>query len=376
MARTSGADVQIAGSGVTISGIASTGSRIVLTYSVDWQATPGPRTITITTQSGSTTSSVIVDPANIAIKLELVSTVISTDGKYSEDSTIRATAVNASTHAPVNAFTGTVNIAEDSTTQIYSQNGGCLVFSQNACIASSSITISSAGTVTFVAKSLADPKTEGRGGVKPDPASLKSINYPVDGGASLIIPQWIISGTRIDSHSNGDVFDWLQSRAKDLFAAATGDVSTVFGKISSYSIDNSLTDGYATTPEGGATSPIRINPFYKVLRLDSATNLICGFNTTNMFRTMFYHEGRHAYQSYLHTVAGNDGDGDYLVNNIPMAPADIIRDTITSRDVCSHVGGVVPRAYHGDSTPDSWGGPDWVIWALEMDAYKFVSLQN
>ncbi len=60
------------------------------------------------------------------MKLEQVGpTVISSDGKYSEDTTIRVTAVDATTGATISGFAGTVNIAEIPTSdgiKLYSQN--------------------------------------------------------------------------------------------------------------------------------------------------------------------------------------------------------------------------------------------------------------
>ncbi len=92
---------------------------------------------------------VTVDPAGetpvtVAMQLELLDTAISHDGKYSEDSTIRVSAVDASTGQTLTGWTGTVNIAETSQIKIYTQNGGSLP---------PSVTISSQGMATFVAKS-------------------------------------------------------------------------------------------------------------------------------------------------------------------------------------------------------------------------------
>jgi hypothetical protein len=93
--------------------------------------------------------------APVSIKLEKVGpTVIGTDGKYSEDTTIQVTAVRSDTGATITDFVGTVNIAEDGTA-IYSLNGSTLPPSVN---------IMSGGTAMIVAKSLAGPKVEGAQG--------------------------------------------------------------------------------------------------------------------------------------------------------------------------------------------------------------------
>jgi hypothetical protein len=132
---------------------------------------------------------VIEPPLIVAMKLEKVgNTTISTDGKYSENTTIRVTAYNLNTRQPLTSFSGSVNIAE-SGTAIYSQNGGTLP---------SSLTLRS-GTGTFVAKSLAGPKVEGAAGQKPDPARITVTNFPVY-GSDLFVEQWVISGDRIDFH--------------------------------------------------------------------------------------------------------------------------------------------------------------------------------
>jgi hypothetical protein len=196
-----GADAQFGGTGVTRTGIAVGGGMTILTYSVDPGASPGPRTITITTQAGSTPTSVTVELPPIAIKLELVSTTISTDGKYSEDSTIRVTAVNVSIRAPVTGFTGAVNLAEDGTA-IYTQN-----WPNGGTGLPALVTISSGGTATFVAKSLAGPKTEGQNGAKPDPALITATNYPVDGSTSLSIPQ-------LDNLRSADRFSFKRRRIR------------------------------------------------------------------------------------------------------------------------------------------------------------------
>ena len=310
-------------------------------------------------------------PAEIAMKLELLSTVISTDGNYSEDSTIRVTAIDANTHAPVTTFTGTVNIAEDSAIPIYTQN-------QSPSGLRPSVTISSGGTATFVARSLAGPKREGNNGAPPDPASIITTNYPMDGGAPLVVPQWIISSTtpRIDPRSSGDVYDWFQARARDVFASATGDLKTVLETISNYTIAASISSGGGcqTNWVRAAQSPVVCVPYFMTMRLDSPTTSTCGIPRTKAFTNSLYHEARHAYQASLAAIPGNDGDGDFLpLNDAPIAPKSILRDNAVQRNVCrTSTDSILSWAYHGDAVFDKDGDPDFASYAREMDAYTFA----
>jgi hypothetical protein len=127
--------------------------------------------VTYTAQSeafDTATAQVTVIP--VAMKLEIEGdTVISDDGNFSEDTTVRVTAVNADTGETLTSFTGDVLIAEQSEIPIYSQNGGTLP---------SSVPITAGGTTTFVAKSLAGPNDDG-GNQGPDPAQVITTNFPV-----------------------------------------------------------------------------------------------------------------------------------------------------------------------------------------------------
>ena len=131
------------------------------------------------------------DPT-VAMTLQQVgATVINPANNYSEDTTIQVTAVDATTGALLPGFTGTVNIAEDGT-EIYSQNGGTLPASVN---------ITTGGTTTFVAQSLAGPSVTGPGGAKPGNAVIQTTNYPLWQAKELPVVQWIISGAQIDPHA-------------------------------------------------------------------------------------------------------------------------------------------------------------------------------
>jgi hypothetical protein len=298
----------------------------------------------------------------VSIKLEQVGpTVISTDGKYSEDTTIRVTAVRTGTGETLAGFAGAINIAEDGTT-IYSENGMVL---------QSSVNISSGGTVTFVAKSLAGPKVDG---TKPDPALIKTTNYPVYGASNVAIPQWIISTTPIDPRAQGAIYDWVQSRVRDIFASATGNFATVLSAVSTYTIAAGNFGGQ-TPINRAAQSPIVINPYLTSMRIDGDGGNYCGTTRKNFFTNVVLHEARHAYQGAQSFLSGNDQDGDSLVKTVGVPPTDILVDSTTVRNVCNDTttGSIESRSYHGDSVVDQWLAPDFVLYALQMDALLFAA---
>jgi hypothetical protein len=357
------------------------GTSIAVVVSVGTNVQRGANSITVTTGAGTSNPGTITVNPVVAMALKLVGTVISTDGNYSEDSTIQVTAVDANSHAPITTFTGTVSVAEDGTA-IYSQNtgsGGCLVYFQNACVAASSITISTGGTATFLARSVAGPKTTGQNGAPPDPASIKTTNYPVDGGASLVVPQWIVSGNLIDPFATGPVYDWFQSRTKDIRERATGNLATVLAAVSGYSLNGILTGGGRSMGSWGSlTSVVEFNPFFVTFRLDSAVISYCGLpGAPHALANALYHEARHAYQFSLMN-ATNDNDHDYLVNSIPVAPSNISVDTTASRTVCDEVKNLTSQmSFLGPNIADSYGSVansvPGVGFAIEMDAHTFAS---
>jgi hypothetical protein len=183
-------------------------------------------TISVTAAIGANLQAPLTINVNAPlIKLEQVGeTIISQDGQYSEDTTIRVTAVNSDGQT-VTTFSGTIGIMELGT-DIYSQNGGYLP---------ASVEITSGGTATFVAKSLASPYSDA---APPLEAMVTSSNFSIYGGQSLGIPQWIISGRQIDPRANANVYDWLQYRMKDIFAkyANDPDVNTVLNAIRSFDV--------------------------------------------------------------------------------------------------------------------------------------------
>ncbi len=379
----SGASVAISGTGLaqTANNWGNSGSTVMFSYSAGGMAS-GARTITVTTAGGSAAGTVTINPP--AMQLTFSGTVITPSNDYSEDSTIQVTAVDAN-HRPITTFTGTVNIAEDGTS-VYSPdtNGGCLVYVQNACVTSSSVTISSGGTATFLARSLAGPKTEGQNGAKPDDALIKTTNFPVDGGTSLPVKQWIISNTKIDPLASdpSTTYDWFQYRIKDIVHNATGDLAKVLGKISGYTLNAALGDnvrGQVDPHLGASQSAVVFNALYTSLRLDSYGGQTCALaGSLHDLRNTLYHEARHAYQSSLsNSVTDEDNDGLVNTGQILVAPTNIFVDTTDSRTVCDEAKGLqLSMKFKGPFNPDAWGSVmnsvPGVAFAREMDAATFA----
>ena len=89
------------------------------------------------------------------------------------------------------------------------------------------------------------------------------------------------------------------------------------------------------------------------------------------------HEARHAYQAAQASIAGNDPDGDFLVNNIAIAPTAFFLDSTNSRTVCNlsagRPGSTMSLGYRGSSIFDYFGAPDNAEYAFEKDAVAFSS---
>ena len=324
-----------------------------------------------------------LDIESVAMKLEQVGpTVISTDGKYSEDTTIRVTAISPATGATILDFVGRVNIGED----------GTAIYTQNVDYGASLppfVDITAGGTATFVARSLASPSVEGGlAGAPPTDARIKTINYPVYQAANLPVPQWIQPEGPGPVYANpdplafGPVYYWVQARVKDLFDAVnkppvSPDLATVLATVNSYTTKAIETAG-STPVNHAAHSPITINPFYTQLRLNTSAYTACGFVTQKAFAGVIFHEARHAYQLAQASLPGNDVDQDYLVNVISIAaddsvpPKNYFVDTVAARSTCNAAGDlVVPGVYHGDNVFDALSNPPYASYALEMDTYAF-----
>ena len=335
-----------------------------------------------------------LDIEPVAMKLEQVGpTVISSDGKYSEDTTIRVTAVDATTGATISGFAGTVNIAEIPTSdgiKLYSQN------TPNGANLPSSVSITTDGSVTFVAKSLAGPRTEGSAvllppfGEPPLNATIQTTNYPVWHAANLTIPQWITSGpVRIDPLSRGQVYDWFQTRARDAVAKATAvlppnGLAVVMWAVDGYTVSPIQDAGWTPLSHSGM-SQITINPYYNVFRTDTLADARCGFTWIRGFQGIFFHEARHAYQM-AQATPGNDPDQDYLVDiitvpaNDSVPPGNYFLDTDNPRFVCNKDAFPIGNGaqwqpqqavFAGGLIPDAF--VPLVGYALEMDAYAFAA---
>jgi len=318
----------------------------------------------------------VANPPTIAMKLEQVGpTVISTDRNYTEDTTIRVTAVDATSGEILTGWTGRVNIMEDGTS-IYSQNNGTLPQSVN---------ITAGGTTTFLARSQAGPPADNGTVSVPLTAKIMTPDFPLWGGTDLAIPQWITSGTVIDPKAIPPVYDWLQTRTKDIFAGYPNDpmVQKVFSSTLKYNA--AAVTNAAGTPMGGQANPanpnqISINPFWNPYRA-SLTGIIipfCGCIDTNALPTIVIHEARHTYQyaqaglGTVGAIPNNDKDHDSLVEAIDTAPTTIFLDTTTSRTVCNEdTNQLLSMSYQGDTTPDPQPGASY---ATEMDAWVFSTM--
>jgi hypothetical protein len=323
----------------------------------------------------------VANPPTVAMKLEQVGpTVISTDGNCTEDTTVRVTAVDATSGATLLGWTGAVRIMEDGTF-IYSENDGTLPGSVN---------ITAGGTTTFLARSLAGPAVEGTASA-PDPAKLTTLDFPLWTGVDLSIPQWITSGTPIDSRAIPPVYDWLQTRTRDIFAGYPNDplVEKMFTSVKNYTaaaLTSTLANGGKGGPIGGRAQPatpnqISLNPFYTAYRVSKLIvfNFDCGCIDTQPLPTTVIHEARHTCQYAQAAVVtaaipNNDRDKDSLVEAIDTAPTTIFLDTGTLRTVCNENASpgsqLLSLSYQGDSVYDA---PPNSSYAREMDSWVFAT---
>jgi len=163
---------------------------------------------------------------------------------------------------------------------------------------------------------------------------------------------------------------------KDIFTSASGDRATVLNAISSYTIDVMAEYG-KTNWQRAPQSPVVINPYFTIHRTNIPSSSVCLQPVAKSLRNTFLHEARHAYQASRAAVAGNDHDGDFLVNSIPIAPTGISADTTASRTVCNQsTDTTLALAYHGDSVFDQPGAPDYASYAWEMDAWTFAGMHD
>lgn len=316
--------------------------------------------------------SILVVVYEIQMKLELMEITISEDGRYSEDAMIRVTAVRSDTGEVLRDFTGEVAIEEVTEgEQVYSQNGGELP---------SSVPISFSGTNFFIAKSLAGPMNNR----KPLEALIETTDYPLFGGESLAVEQWV-DHEQVHHLAAGGVFDWLETIIKDLENGTNGigDLAAVFATISGYSVDPSISSPGQVARQSSQTSEILLNPFLlKELRFDGSLAQSCtGQSPSPALTTSFIHEARHTWQNFLTTVdldspddrpsaPNNDDDRDFLVDNPLICPCEILRDSPTPRDVCIQSNGsIITQSYSGDAQADDSSLQNL---AAEMDASIFA----
>ena len=343
--------------------------------------TPGIYSATVTArcqecESKTDATGVVVYAIEIDLEQE-GPTTISTDGKYSEDTTIRATARRSDTGAQLFDFEGTVEIADVSGFDIYQKNGGDLP---------SNVTISFSGTTTFVAKSLVGPV----GSAPPASAEISTTNYPIFGGQPLEVKQWIDLQTIDPERAVGPVYDWLESRLKDIYdsAGTTGPIFGALSTVSTYTVKDLGPRDFAQVVMSHSSDHLmEVNPFYSsVARLDRPVFLPCANTATSKGLTnAVLHEARHGWQDFLTTVndlghddlpsrPNNDDDQDFLVEDIRPCPCIFVIDSTVARQVCNQSNNSVFFAsYSGDSVSDNEGAIPHFFFPHEMDAHHFAA---
>ena len=108
-----------------------------------------------------------------------------------------------------------------------------------------------------------------------------------------------------------------------------------------------------------------LGTYSSIMRVDIDGGIICGQTRTKFLTNTVLHEARHAYQNTLAWLQGNDTDVDFLVNNIPIAPNNVMQDTTTIRTVCNPSAGL-----HGTTLPLS---PIWAPIFLTYTSQMFNS---
>jgi len=292
----------------------------------------------------------VVD-VDVEMELEKVGdTEIESANTYSENTTIRVTAVDADYGQPCSWFTGTVNIAEDGT-DIYSQH------TDKGAYLPSSVEITSGGTTTFIAKSLADPIDYH---TRPDPARIITTNYDVfNPSGYLSVEQWTNDLGEFHDKCSGWAYDWFETRTKDIFDNATGDLATVLSKMSGY-VQCGHDHGGSVNLTHSATSLACLNPHWVAMRLDTDGGGQCVHTRLHYHTNSVIHEARHCYQDYLTTEnleqpddipwkPDNDDDQDWLVDYVPIWPNYFIIDSNGVRSKCEGY-----DMFSGDDTLDDY----------------------
>ena len=320
-----------------------------------------------------------------------VKTRISNDGRFTEDTQIRVTAMRGPGQ-PDRTFVGEVRLVEVGTS-VYAQNGGELVSGSPTGVIR--IGPDDFGRTVVTARSAAGPDGNGAPG-----AAEIGTSHPPLLGQPLKVEQWV-DYAHIHHLADPNTIDWVEARAKDLFGSASGDFGTVLDSVSGYRarwLVNPLGQALLGETIRGhhPRTLIEINPFIPEMRTNGQLSVPeCGQPRLRAFNYTLAHEARHAYQNNLatrddigsgvklpgDTFGRNDHDQDTLVDFVPILPFTTLLDTQDLRLVCKeprdHPASIVQRSYQGDLLGDgSPQGPDVVGWAREMDASIFGALHQ
>jgi hypothetical protein len=322
--------------------------------------------------------------SDVEMKITEESYSISEDGFYTEDHELRVTAVRPGTGEVLLNWTGVVGILE------LENLDGLLTFDPTlGGTLPDSVSITSEGTATFVAKSsigarwLADQGAWGN----PLPAIITTTPYRTYAGSEDEINQWRRTKQLHDKAADS-VPDWMQARIRDIYAAqelSLADI-TVLQTVSEYRVENLGPETLGeTTLVHASETYITINPYFSTaFRMNhNAGGLqdVCDVGVPSKPLTVtLFHEARHAYQGAQANAGAKDQDLDFLVG-IPYTvdPTSTVTDSTANRTVCrpkALVGEqLYTRPYKGDShlpiTFDAFEDPDFALHALEYDAYKF-----
>ncbi|MFC1806606.1 hypothetical protein ACFL09_06475, partial [Planctomycetota bacterium] len=273
-------------------------------------------------------------------------TSIEAANSYSENTTVRVTAV-IKDGVTCTTFTGTVNFAEIPPSDIYTQNGGTLP---------ASVTISSAGTTTFVAKSIAgaqEPYT-----TPPDDAVIEPTNYSFynPGGTGLEIPQWV-------DNDSDDRVDWCQFWTNSLlvhYQIKTGEPAGVTNQVTGIGADTYEDNSYGSTVWEGTV--FRINPAAP----DHRTNADKALADTVL------HESRHVFQSFDGNRGVGDDDGNGPDNDDDAGSGDLLPELVyyaSERDPNGIQDG--DDAGTGDNSSDDYD--TIALPAIQADAIEFAA---
>ena len=173
------------------------------------------------------------------------------------------------------------------------------------------------------------------------------------------------------------------------------DVTAVTAKVASYRVGADGHKGTAFLIHGSATSEIDLNPHWPEMRINTAdidyTNQCDGIAPGPDHTHTTLHETRHCYQTWLTSLDAvneglgyddewwnpydNDEDGDWLVDEVSIAPTNFLLDTTEPRMNCfgpvSFSGDTCGEKLCGDhvdkGTGGQWGG------ILEMDAEAYAA---